>query len=76
MPILNNYLNITEVAELLDIHPGTVKRLCREGKLAGEKVHNGWLIHTDILEAFAKSYNGHRGRPPNRARGEKEPVQK
>jgi len=56
MPILNNYLNITEVAELLDIHPGTVKRLCREGKLAGEKVHNGWLIHTDILEVFAKSY--------------------
>ena len=76
MPILNNYLNITEVAELLDIHPGTVKRLCREGKLAGEKVHNGWLIHTDILEAFAKSYNGHRGRPPSGARGEKEPVQK
>jgi len=48
MPILNNYLNITEVAELLDIHPGTVKRLCREGKLAGEKVHNGWLIQEEM----------------------------
>ena len=76
MPVLDHYLNVIEAAEILNIHPGTVKRLCREGKLAGEKVHNGWLIHNDILEAFAKSYNGHKGRPSNRARGEKEQVQK
>ena len=76
MPILNDYLNIAEVAEILSIHPGTVKRLCRNGKLAGEKVHNGWLIHNDVLKAFAKSYKGRRGRPLNRTRVEKERVQK
>ena len=63
MPILDNYLNTVEAAEILDVHPGTVKRLCREGKLVAKKVHNGWLIHNDELHAFRKEYKGRRGRP-------------
>ena len=63
MPVLNGYLNIVEAAELLDVHPGTVKRLCREGRLLAEKVHNGWLVHKDVLRNFAEEYSGRRGRP-------------
>jgi len=66
MPVLNGYLNIVEAAEILRVHPGTVKRLCREGRLVAEKVHNAWLIHTDILHDFAEKYSGRRGRPSNR----------
>jgi len=65
MPILNGYMNITEAADFLNIHPGTLKRLYRERKLAAEKVHNGWLIHSEVIHSFAKGYNGRRGRPKN-----------
>ena len=67
MPILNGYMSIIEAANILGIHPGTLKRLCREGKLAAEKVHNGWLIHNEALHSFAERYNGRRGRPRNEA---------
>ena len=63
MPILDGYSNITKAAEILCLHPGTVKRLCREGKLIAEKVHNMWLIHDDTLSDFAARYSGRRGRP-------------
>jgi len=56
-------MNITEAARVLGIHPGTLKRLCRKKKIVAEKVHNGWLIHSTIVESFAKVYNGRRGRP-------------
>ncbi len=68
MPILDNYLNIVEAAEILCVHPGTVKRLCREGKLVAQKVHNAWLIHNDELHAFGRDYKGRRGRPLARTR--------
>ena len=68
MPVLNGYLNIVEAAEILSVHPGTVKRLCREERLSAEKVNNAWLIHTDILRDFARQYRGHRGRPQNKLR--------
>jgi len=63
VPVLDNYLSIVEAAEVLGIHPGTVKRLCREGKLPAKKVHNAWLISTDALQVFSKDYKGLRGRP-------------
>ena len=69
MPILNGYLNVKEVAELLGVHTGTVKRLCREMDLTTEKVHNGWLIFGDVAREFAERYDGRRGRPSNKSKG-------
>lgn len=73
MPSLNDYLNVSEVAAILGIHPGTVKRLCRTHRLAAQKVHNGWLIHIDEVQSFAKRYVGRRGRPSNGIIAEKAP---
>ena len=39
MPI--DLLAALEAASALDLHPGTIKRLCRLGKLKGEKVNKG-----------------------------------
>ncbi len=63
MSVLDGYSNIIRAAEVLCVHPGTVKRLCRENRLVAEKVHNMWLIHNDTLRKFAAKYNGRRGRP-------------
>ena len=63
MPVLNGYLNVTETSSLLGLHPETIKRFCRERRLAADKVNNAWLIHQDVVASFAASYAEHRGRP-------------
>ena len=63
MPVLGNYLSVVEAAAVLGVHWETVKRLCREGRIPAEKVHNKWLIHKDNLREFAMNYNEpHRGK--------------
>ena len=63
MPV--DFLTTVEAASTLNLHPGTIKRLCRLGKLRGEKVNNGWLIPKTEIEAFASTYKETRGRPAN-----------
>ena len=57
MPVLGNYLSVVEAAAVLGVHWETVKRLCREGRIPAEKVHNKWLIHKDNLREFAANYS-------------------
>ena len=58
-------LTVLETASALNLHPETVKRFCRIGKLKGEKVSVGWLIHRTEVESFASTYKETRGRPAN-----------
>jgi excisionase family DNA binding protein len=60
--MFENYLDVYEVAKRLNVHPETVKRLIREGKLPATKFGNKWIIHEDRLAVFAGSYKGNRGR--------------
>lgn len=63
MPV--DFLTTVEAASTLNLHPGTIKRLCRLGKLRGEKVNNGWLISKKEVDTFASTYSETRGRPAN-----------
>ena len=58
-------LTVLEAASTLNLHPETVKRFCRIGKLKGEKVSVGWLIPKIEVETFASTYKETRGRPPS-----------
>ena len=49
-------LTALEAASTLNLHPETVKRFCRIGKLRGEKVNNGWLISKKEVDTFASTY--------------------
>lgn len=64
MPILGEYVDVVETAKTLGIHWETVKRLCREGQIPAQKVHNKWLIHKQDLNKFAESYERHRRKNP------------
>ena len=57
MPVLDNYVNVVEAAEILGVHWETVKRMCREGRIRASKVHNMWLIRQDDLARFASTYD-------------------
>ena len=58
-------LTVLETASTLNLHPETVKRFYRIGKLKGEKVSVGWLISRREIEAFSSTYKETRGRPPS-----------
>ena len=61
MTELSDYVTVANAAESLRLHPETVKRLCRQGELEATKLGNTWLIHKDVLTAFAQRYNPGRG---------------
>ncbi len=63
MTIRDSYLSSSEAARALGIHPMTIQRLFRDGKLRGEKIANRWLIRRGDLEEFSKSYVPKVGRP-------------
>jgi len=56
-----NYCTVIEVARRLNIHPDTVKRLCRQGDIPATKLHNTWLVEIDKLAVFASTYSPKRG---------------
>jgi len=58
-------LTVLEATSTLNLHPETVKRFCRIGKLKGEKVSVGWLISKKEVDTFASTYKETRGRPAN-----------
>ena len=46
---LEDYVTAIEAGRQLKVHPETVKRLCRQGDLPAEKLHNTWLIRKEVL---------------------------
>ncbi len=64
MTDFDDYATVKEAAERLNIHPESVRRLIRKGKLPARKFANTWLIERDVLEQFASHYDP---RPGNKA---------
>jgi excisionase family DNA binding protein len=62
--LLESYADVNQVSKRLGIHPESVRRLIRDGKLPAIKFGNKWLVEKSLLEQFASSYIG---RPGNKA---------
>ena len=61
--LTDSYISSLEATRVLGIHPFTIQRLFRDGKLRGEKIANRWVIRRADLEEFAKTYVPKVGRP-------------
>lgn len=55
---LGRVLTISEVAELLPLHPTTIYRLVKRGELPGFKIGNNWRINRASLDVWLSA-----GRP-------------
>jgi excisionase family DNA binding protein len=62
--LLNNYAGVSEIGKRLHIHPESVRRLIRQGKLPAIKFGNKWLVEKSTLEQYASHYDP---RPGNKA---------
>ena len=56
------YYTVEEIAQLLSIHPKTIQRYIREGKLRANKVGKGWRVTGHDLSVFAESANAEAAR--------------
>ena len=57
-----DYVTVAEAAKRLNIHPESVRRLIRGGKLPARKFANTWLIERTTLEQFASNYDPRPGK--------------
>ena len=49
------FINLTTAAELLQIHPDTLKKKTRAGEIPGRKLGRSWKFRMSELDAWAKS---------------------
>ena len=57
-------LNLVEAAEFLKMHPQTVRRLAKEGKIPAAKPGKHWCFIEDDLAAYLRSLYSHRRQVP------------
>ena len=58
------YYTVEQIAQMLQMHPKTVQRYIREGKLRAVKVGKGWRISGHDLSVFTESVPVHSGETP------------
>ncbi len=61
----NTYYTVEQVATLLSLHPKTVQRYIREGKLRASKIGKGWRIAGHDLSVFAENIQPNGGNAMN-----------
>ena len=61
--LADNYISSSEAARILGVHPMSMQKLFRGGKLKDEKLANRWLIRRGGFEEFATTSTPEVGRP-------------
>lgn len=51
------YYSVEQIAKMLDIHPKTIQRYIREGKLRANKIGKSWRITGHDLSVFTENVN-------------------
>jgi len=58
------YYTVEQIAQMLQMHPKTVQRYIREGKLRAVKVGKGWRVSGHDLSVFTESVPDQNGETP------------
>ena len=66
--LTETYTTTTEVANILGINPKSAGLLARNGRIPAVKIANRWLVPRALVEEFAQTYVGRRGRPRRKRR--------
>ena len=53
--MFKDYYTVEQISTMLDIHPKTIQRYIREGKLRATKIGKGWRITGHDLSVFTES---------------------
>jgi excisionase family DNA binding protein len=59
MTELENFLSVRQAAQILSVHPETVKRWIWSGQILATKLGNAWFIKRTELEKYKNHYNSY-----------------
>ena len=59
--LFEDYADIIEASQVLNVHPNTVRRLIHEGRLPATQFAGKYLIERDKLEMFRATYDSRPG---------------
>lgn len=62
--MLDKFYSVDEIAEMLKIHPKTIQRYIREGKLKASKVGKSWRVSGHDLSTFTEGSSDNSTAPP------------
>ncbi len=51
----NDYYTVDQISNMLNIHPKTIQRYIREGKLRAAKIGKGWRVNGHDLSTFIEN---------------------
>jgi len=54
------YYTVEKISEIIDMHPKTIQRFIREGKLRANKIGKGWRVSGHDLSVFIEGKNDSR----------------
>lgn len=57
------YYTVEQISNMLDIHPKTIQRYIREGKLKANKIGKSWRVTGHDLSVFAETAGSHKAAP-------------
>lgn len=52
------YYSVEQIAEMIDMHPKTIQRYIREGRLKAKKIGKSWRVTGHDLSIFAEDTDG------------------
>lgn len=67
MTLFTDHCTVDDAAQVLGIHPESMRRLLRQGALSYARLGRRWLIPTDALTEFARTYSPNHKSPCARA---------
>lgn len=64
--MVKDYYTVEQISDMLDIHPKTIQRYIREGRLRATKIGKSWRVTGHDLSVFAESNRDERFGSENR----------
>lgn len=56
--MVEKYYSVEQIAEMIDMHPKTIQRYIREGRLKAQKIGKAWRVTGHDLSTFAEGTDG------------------
>ena len=56
--MIEKYYSVDQIAEMIDMHPKTIQRYIREGRLKAQKIGKAWRVTGHDLSTFVEGTEG------------------
>jgi len=56
--MVEKYYSVDQIAEMIDMHPKTIQRYIREGRLRAQKIGKAWRVTGHDLSTFTEGTEG------------------